>query len=152
MSENNQKNQQRKSNRATYIVVIIFMAIVIVVAMQFLAPTIGNVYPTLDSACYSMSQNDFEEITESIHGLIAGGDPDTTTLTHILLTDGPTACLVNYYGSFSAVTGGGGDFCDNHTRGMYRLLRATHTSAQNNGNLIARYYLWLAELRWNIHD
>ncbi len=151
--EDNKTAQKQKRHKEIgiihFTIALFLMGVIFISAMQFFAPSIGNVFDPIGS-CYSMSQNEFNEIKKAIHDLNAGKVPKSTLLTQILLTNGEAGVchyLGQYYGSLAAEIECNG-FCDDHTRNVLHLLRSAYGSALRNRKTIAKYYLWRAERLW----
>jgi len=159
MADSNQKTQKSKLNWIDYILLIIGIGLLIPEAINLLSPTLSHTdeyeYHSI-CGCYSMSQKDFEEIKEAINDLILGGAPDTTSLIHILLMEGPARYRGAYYQSLAAEEETCG-FCDDHTKSVYLLLQSAYLWAYQGKKSLARdqlnqakllYYQMQAEILW----
>jgi hypothetical protein len=129
-----------------YILIIIFIGLVIAAVTQFSTPTIGD-EDFYYYSCYSMGQGEYEESIGAITDLISGGVPNTTSLIHIFLTEGPPRYFGTKFKSLAAEEETG-DFCNNHTRNVYLLLKAAYEYALEGRNSTARDYLDQAEFVW----
>jgi len=146
MFENHQNNEQRKPNWAISIAIIIFLGIIGILVMQFTTPTIGNVFEG-SCGCYSMSADEYKAIEKAINDLLDGGTPNTSSLIHILLTEGPERYRGAYFQSLAAEVETCG-LCNDKTKTVYLLLKASYEYAQGGKYSTARDYLNQAKDIW----
>ena len=135
----NQKQYQKKFDPVGFIIAIVLVGMIVIVAMSFLQPTIGNVYEG-NCGCYSMSADEYKAIEKAINDLIDGGTPNTSSLIHILITEGPERYNGAKYQSFAAEEETCG-WCNDKTKTVYLLLKAAYEYAQGGIYSTARNYL-----------
>lgn len=132
-----QEQYQKKFDPVRFIIAIILVGVIMIVATNFLAPTIGNVFPT--GAWYIfMSEEDYKESTTAIQGLVAGEEPDSKNLSNIL-------SLRNQIYSFTIIKENIVKYHDKRTHDLFCFLKlaASHAEARK---LTVRYYLLRADI------